>query len=103
MQAGAFALPLEMARHWAHNQILWAGPRQLPAGLTRLAELLQLELYKEAFILERRPFAAHVTLLRKAPAQALPELPRLEWPVSDFALVSSAGGSYRTLERFPLH
>ena len=103
VQAGAFSLPLEEARHWAHNQIVWAGPRQLPGGLARLAELLQLELFKEAFILERRPFAAHVTLLRKAPPQPLPSLPRVEWTVNDFALVSSSVGSYQTLERFPLH
>ena len=104
VQAGAFSLPLEEARHWAHNQIVWAGPRELPGGLARLAELLQLELYKEAFILERRPFAAHVTLLRKAPAQPLPALPRVEWPVREFHLVSSAlgEGAYRTVERFAL-
>ena len=102
VEAGAFSLPLEQARHWAHNQIVWAGPRQLPGGLARLAELLQLELYKEAFILERRPFAAHVTLLREAPAQPLPVLPRVEWPAKEFALVGSSGGAYRTLERFPL-
>ena len=104
VQAGGFSLPLEEARHWPHNKIVWAGPRQLPAGLARLAELLQLELYKESFILERRPFAAHVTLLRKAPAQPLPALPQVEWPVREFHLVSSTlgDGAYRTVERFEL-
>ncbi|HEX6690163.1 MAG TPA: RNA 2',3'-cyclic phosphodiesterase [Burkholderiales bacterium] len=104
VQAEGFALPLEEARHWAHNKIVWAGPRQLPAGLARLAELLQVELYREAFILERRPFAAHVTLLRKAAAQPLPALPQVEWPVREFHLVGSdlASGSYRPLERFAL-
>jgi RNA 2',3'-cyclic 3'-phosphodiesterase len=102
VQAGTFSLRLNEARRWAHNQVVWAGPRELPGGLARLAEVLQLELYKEAFILERRPFAAHVTLLRKAPAQPLPALPAVEWPVTDFALVSSSGGSYATLERFRL-
>ena len=102
VQARPFALPLEEARHWAHNRIVWAGPRQAPAELERLAESLQLELYKESFILERRPFAAHVTLLRKAPAQAMPPLPRVEWPVREFALVKSAGGAYETLERYAL-
>lgn len=102
VQAAAFRLPLEEPGYWGHNKIVWAGPRQLPGELKRLAELLQLELYKESFILERRPFAAHVTLLREAPAQALPALPPLEWPVKEFVLVRSAAGRYDTLERFPL-
>jgi RNA 2',3'-cyclic 3'-phosphodiesterase len=102
VQATGFRLPLEEAAHWGHNKIIWAGPRALPAELAHLVEALQMELYKEGFILERRPFAAHVTLLRKAAAQSLPALPRLEWPAKEFALVVSAGGAYRTLERFPL-
>jgi hypothetical protein len=32
----------------------------------------------------------------------LPPLPRLEWPVNEFALVHSSGGRYETLERFRL-
>ena len=103
VQAAPFRLPLEETRYWDHNRIVWAGPRQIPGELSRLAEMLQLELYKEGFILERRPFAAHVTLVRKAPAQSLPALPRLEWPAEEFALVDSPGGPYRTLERFPLN
>ena len=102
VQAAPFRLPLEQSSYWGHNRIVWAGPRQVPAELTRLVETLQLELYKESFILERRPFAAHVTLARKAPAQSLPALPRIEWPVKEFALVSSSGGPYLTLERFSL-
>jgi len=106
VQAAAFRLALEDPGYWGHNQIVWAGPRQVPGELARLTELLQLELYKESFILERRPFAAHVTLLRKAPAQPLPALPPVEWPVREFHLVSSspaaAGPAYRTLGRFAL-
>jgi 2'-5' RNA ligase len=106
VQADGFSLPLEEARYWGHNQIVWAGPRELPRPLAHLAEQLQLELYKESFILERRPFAAHVTLVRKAPAQALPALPRVEWPVHEFHLVSSsltmASTAYRTVEQFTL-
>jgi 2'-5' RNA ligase len=102
VQAARFALALEEARHWSHNKIVWVGPRAAPAGLTRLVEALQLELYKASFILEKRPFAAHVTLVRKASAQPLPALPPTQWPVDEFALVGSSGGSYRRLERFPL-
>jgi 2'-5' RNA ligase len=102
VQAAPFHMPLQEARHWSHNKIVWVGPREAPAGLTELVRALHLELYKASFILEKRPFAAHVTLARKAPAQPLPALPPIEWPVKEFALVGSSGGSYRTLERFSL-
>jgi RNA 2',3'-cyclic 3'-phosphodiesterase len=102
VQAAPFRMTLEEASYWSHNKIVWVGPRQVPAEMTSLVQALQLELYKESFILERRPFAAHVTLLRKAPAQPLPALPALEWPVKELALVRTSGGSYQTLERFAL-
>ena len=103
----AFDLPIEVSEYWKHNQILWAGPRRTPDPLDRLVTTLQLELFRAEFILERRPFAAHVTLLRKArpPAQLPPLLP-LEWPVREFLLVNSRlgpeGPSYAVLERFAL-
>ena len=104
VQAAVFRLPLEEARYWDHNRIVWAGPRQIPGELSRLAEMLQLELYKESFILERRPFAAHVTLVRKASVrQPLPALPPVEWPAEEFALVDSSRGWYQTLQRFALN
>jgi 2'-5' RNA ligase len=74
----------------------------MPVGLQQLVESLQLELFKAGFILERRRFAAHVTLLRKAEPQPLPPLPPAEWPAREFALVASTNGAYRTLERFAL-
>jgi RNA 2',3'-cyclic 3'-phosphodiesterase len=102
VQAPPFRLVLDEASYWSHNKIVWVGPRRVPAEMTTLVQALQLELYKESFILERRPFAAHVTLVRKAPAQPLPALQPIEWPVKELALVASAGGAYRTLERFAL-
>jgi len=87
---------LEQARYWAHNRIVWAGPRETPAALSALALALG----------EVRRFAAHVTLLRDARPAELPALPALEWPVREFALVrsrpSAAGPSYETLARYGL-
>jgi 2'-5' RNA ligase len=107
VQGRAHALPLEVAKYWKHNQIIWAGPRDTPADLTALVDALHLELYRSEFILERRPFAAHVTLVRKARKPAsLPPLPAVDWPIRELALVSStvssSGSTYETLERFPL-
>ena len=107
VRGSAHRLPIERARYWQHNEIVWVGPAQTPPQLEELARALQLELYREEFILERRPFAAHVTLLRKAPRpETLPELPSLDWPVEEFTLVrsqvSSRGSSYEIVECFRL-
>jgi 2'-5' RNA ligase len=106
VQAEPQALPVEEARYWRDNHIVWAGPRDTPAPLAELFKRLELALYKEDFILERRPFAAHVTLIRKARAAQLPPLPAIDWPVREFLLVrsklSSAGSAYEPLERFAL-
>jgi 2'-5' RNA ligase len=107
VRARAHALPIEIAQYWKHNQIVWAGPRDTPAALTALVDALHIELYRAEYILERRPFAAHVTLLRKAPAPAsLPPLPAVDWPVHELVLasstVSSNGSTYAIVERFPL-
>ena len=100
------ALPMEEARYWRDNNIVWAGPRDTPPALAALHESLSRQLYREEFILERRPFAAHVTLIRKARAGRLPALAALEWPVREFSLVrsslSSRGSTYEVLKRFAL-
>jgi len=107
VQGKTHSLPIEQARYWRDNRIVWAGPRETPPPLLELFKRLELQLYKRDFILERRPFAAHVTLIRKArAAQSLPPLPALDWPVREFVLVrstlSSAGSAYEVLGRFAL-
>ena len=97
-------LPIEHARYV--NRMIWVAPRQVPAPLAALHSALAVELYREEFILERRPFAAHVTLIRNARGAVLHELPAIDWPVNEFVLVrpslSSRGPTYEPLERFPL-
>jgi RNA 2',3'-cyclic 3'-phosphodiesterase len=99
----AHELPLEQAGYWRHNQILWAGPHETPRELAELVSQLHFNLAREKFSLEQRPFAAHVTLLRKAsPPKTQAPLPPVAWPVREFALVSSSGGKYQDVERFAL-
>jgi 2'-5' RNA ligase len=94
----ATSFPLETARYWKHNRIVWVGPEKVPPPLAALARALG----------ETREFAAHITLIRKArePRQPLPPLPALEWPVAEFALMNSRlepdGPVYELLERFAL-
>ena len=107
VEAGAHCLPMEEARYWRENRIVWAGPKALPPALKGLVGKLGIELYREEFILERRPFAAHVTLIRGArPAQLPPLSAGLDWPVREFRLMRSslspAGASYQPLASFPL-
>ncbi|HEX4926567.1 MAG TPA: RNA 2',3'-cyclic phosphodiesterase [Burkholderiales bacterium] len=100
-------LPVDAARYVKRNQMLWVGPSEAPQALLALAADLRASLARGGFTLEERPFAAHVTLLRKAgrPA-AIPPLPSVSWPVDEFLLVSSksssAGSTYAPLERFAL-
>ena len=104
VKSPAHELPLEKARFI--NRMVWVAPRTTPPALAALHEHLAMELYREEFILERRPFAAHVTLIRDARRAELPAVPAVEWPVKEFVLVrssvSSAGPSYTPVQRFPL-
>ena len=103
VQAGAFELPVDSAKYVRGNEMVWVGPREMPEGLRVLVERLHFALYRAEFILERRAFAAHVTLVRKArkPAAIAP-LPKVEWPVREFTLVNSDLSRYNVLERFAL-
>jgi 2'-5' RNA ligase len=103
----AFTLPIDTSEYWRHNKIVWAGPGTMPPALHDLVQLLHQSLAAESFTLEKRPFAAHITLVRKAAQpKALPPLPRLAWPAREFVLVRSAstntGSRYEPVERFPL-
>jgi 2'-5' RNA ligase len=104
VKAQAHRLPIEVGRYL--NRMVWAAPKETPPALAALHEKLAMELYREEFILERRPFAAHVTLIRDARRAPLPPVPDVEWPVCEFLLVrssvSSRGATYEPLERFTL-
>jgi 2'-5' RNA ligase len=107
VQGRRHELPIDAARYVKRNQMVWVGPSTMPSELASLAADLRAALVQGGFALEERPFAAHVTLIRKARRPpAIPPLPRVTWPVDEFVLVSSknsANGSvYAPLERFAL-
>ena len=100
-------LPIDRARYWAHNRIVWVGPEETPGPLLALANALNRELQTRQFRSEAREFAAHVTLIRNAQAPAaLPALPPVRWPIEECVLVESrptgAGRDYEVLARYAL-
>jgi 2'-5' RNA ligase len=107
MKSGRHSLPIEKARYWTRNQIVWVGPRRILERLSGLASELKVFLDENRFITEKRAFAAHVTLIRRArdPGE-LPGLPAVAWPVDEVVLVrsrlSSAGASYEVVQRYRL-
>lgn len=107
VQAPRFELALDQSGWWRHNHIVWAGASALPPALELLVRELNDTLRAAGYRLDHRPFAAHVTLLRKAQcSQDPPRMSSLPWPVSEFALVESVlkpeGADYRPLAHFPL-
>ena len=103
----AHALPIEQARWWKHNRIVWVGPNETPQPLASLALELKNNLLQAGFELESRAFQSHVTLIRKASEpRELPPLPAIDWPVAEFVLVRSVlsreGSRYEPIGRFAL-
>jgi 2'-5' RNA ligase len=101
-----FTLSLEQADCWKHNKIAWVAPLETPPALARLVSALEQRAAAQGFRFDRRPFAAHVTLLRKARCGPLDlQMPCIRWEVRDFALVRSELGSngsrYSLIGRWP--
>lgn len=103
-----FTCRLDRCGIWPEKHLLWVGCRELEAKLANLAAELGSKLRQAGFVLEKRPFKPHVTLVRnfRAEASVLPELPALEWPCSNFVLVQSAssaqGANYSKLASWSL-
>lgn len=103
VRASPFELPVDTAKYWKHNKILWVGPRTVPAGLSALVAPLHDRLKASGFALEERPFAAHITLIRKAAVpRVIPPPPKVLWPADEFVLAESKAGRYEVLRRFAL-
>jgi 2'-5' RNA ligase len=62
----AFTLDIAKVGCWKHNQIAWVAPPTTPPPLARLVEQLGRGAAAREFPVETRPFAPHLTLIRKA-------------------------------------
>jgi 2'-5' RNA ligase len=102
-----FTLTLDRWGCWPSNAIAWVAPKRVPDPLRRLAGGLVAWLRDAGFDMEVRPFAPHVTLVRKAQCAPLAELaPSIGWQVEEFVLVRSTfapdGSRYEIIGRWPL-
>lgn len=103
----AFNWQIDQVAYWRRNQILWAGTSQPPEALACLARRLHAALNGAGLAFDdSKPFAPHITLLRKAHCEQPLQPPQaLHWQVREFVLVQSETTEdtrYRVMRRWPL-
>jgi RNA 2',3'-cyclic 3'-phosphodiesterase len=101
-----FSFVLDAAGCWNHNAVAWVGPREMPPPLLRLVGSLGRALLDGGFRVDGRPYAAHVTVVRKARCKAIDlTIVPVQWRVTEFVLVRSelnaAGSRYSVIGRWP--
>ncbi len=100
-----FTMLLDRAACWRHHRIAWVGPSNPPQALEGLAMCLRTRTAEAGFAFDRKPFAAHVTLLRDADcAVVVDRIAPVDWDVREFVLVRSrldaAGSRYEVIGRW---
>jgi 2'-5' RNA ligase len=99
-----FELTLDQLGFWAQARVLWLGPTEAPAALRALERELWDRLVALGFERERKPYAPHVTLARKARGVSA-DVEAVVWPVGAIALVESKTGPrnsrYTALRSWP--
>lgn len=107
LQVAPFSLTLDQVGYWPRPRVIWFGASETPMPLRQLAQGLNAGLANCGLTPEARPFAAHLTVMRKAsrgPDQG--DIAPLVWPVDSFVLVQSLtlpeGAQYRVLRHWPL-
>jgi 2'-5' RNA ligase len=96
-----FFIELGHLAAWPHGLVVVEPTRPAPE-LMALHAALGAALQHAGLPIDARAWRPHVTLARRAAAARLPAAaPPQRWQVAEFALVSSAGGRYRTLATYP--
>jgi 2'-5' RNA ligase len=105
VKARPFELVLDRVGTFKRARVAWAGCRSPDPALLQLAAALAQALRDEAFVLEARPFAPHLTLVRDLRDKVADEaMPPVGWTAQSIALVESdrRSGGYNTLGQWPL-
>ncbi|MBL0142290.1 MAG: RNA 2',3'-cyclic phosphodiesterase [Betaproteobacteria bacterium] len=101
----AFTLTLDRIGEFRRTGVVWAGCRRAPAGLLGLQAALERAIREAGFSPDDRPFAPHLTLVRRTRDPVNPQdIEPVSWCPKAFALVEAARGkgTYRTLAEWPL-
>lgn len=106
VRSGPFTLTLDRIGYFPRARILFCGASSHARALGELLNALDSGLIRCGFRPERRRFAPHVTLSRKArPLSVRALADPVYWPVSEFALVLARPGErprYRVVRTWPL-
>ncbi len=104
-----FTLEIDHLGAFPRARVVWAGVSHPPPELMSLAGRLEGICRDCGLSAESRPFAPHLTLLRKAPRHVRLSRTAIDpvvWPVREFVLVASdtrpEGAVYTVVERWPL-
>jgi RNA 2',3'-cyclic 3'-phosphodiesterase len=100
-----FTMRVDTAGCWNHNHVGWLSPSVVPPPLALLAARLESELRQLGFELDERPYAPHITVVRKARCRPLDAaIAPVEWRVEAFVLVQSElnteGSRYSVIGRW---
>lgn len=108
IMARRFELKLTETGCWKRSAVGWIAPESLPEPLKDLELELRSRLLAAGFRVDDRPFAPHVTLLRKAKCRTQPaqlQTP-LDWLLDHFVLMRSdtleSGVEYSQVGRWKL-
>ena len=105
VRSKAFDLVMDETGSFRAAHVAWVGCSAVPPALATLQSSLAGELATEGFVLETRPFAAHVTLARRISAAVGREaIEPIRWQVREFVLVASdtGRGTYEVGKRWEL-
>ena len=102
-----FDLVVDEIGYWKHNRIVYGALGKVPQELITLVSALQDGISAAGFSLEQRVYAPHVTLMRNAVCQTLPELIEpITWRGREWTMIKSEqtgnGSVYTPIGCWPL-
>lgn len=102
-----FHFELDHFGYFYKPKILWLGLKENPEGLKTLHQVLGQALANCSYQVEHRPYAPHVTLMRKlTKPESLEKIFPIQWSAREFVLVESipveGGVRYEVRERYSI-
>lgn len=100
-----FALRLERIGFWPRTRVVWVGAENVPTALETLMQDVNGALPALGVAPDRRAFAPHVTVVRRARRRPRVTTAPFEWRVQELCLVRSrldpGGAHYEVVARSP--